>query len=286
MNRLPKISIVTPSLNQGKFIEDAIMSVLKQCYPNIEHIVVDACSTDNTLAILGKYPHLRWISEPDRGQSDALNKGFEMATGELIGWLNTDEYYLPGAFQEVERCARECPGADVFYGDSIFVDAEGRLQRAKKSHEFNANILLYYGCFIATDATFFRRRVFEESHLIDRNYKVVMDFEYFVRLAASGMRFKYINRILGSFRWHGTNMSLQSSRRRRERLLVQHTWSRIKLPDSGYDMLAELCRLYRGTLKLFNGNYGIELRSLKSRGYETRWFQKGSGSETCATLLK
>jgi glycosyltransferase involved in cell wall biosynthesis len=286
MKCVPKISIVTPSLNQGRFIDDAILSVMKQEYPNFEHIVVDGCSSDNTLTVLRSHPHLRWISEPDRCQSDALNKGFRMATGDLVGWLNADEYYLPGAFRAVATFARENPGPDIFYGDTLFVDEEGRLQRAKKSHEFNSRILLYYGCFIPTDATFFRRHLTEENLFIDTNYRVVMDFEYFVRLAASGKRFKYIRRVLGSFRWHGSNLSLQDDVRRKERLLVQHTWSKIKMGDYGYDGLAELCRLYRGLLKFLNGNYHSERNALHSKGFETRWFRNDEGRKTCAKLLQ
>ena len=89
----PKISIVTPSFNQGQYIEDTIQSVLKQNYENYEHIIIDGKSTDNTIAILNKYPHLVWVSEPDQGQSDALNKGFKKATSEWVIWLNADEYY-------------------------------------------------------------------------------------------------------------------------------------------------------------------------------------------------
>jgi glycosyltransferase involved in cell wall biosynthesis len=286
MTCLPKISIVTPSLNMGRFIEDAILSVVKQGYPNFEHIVVDACSGDNTLAVLRSYPHLRWISEPDAGMSDALNKGFRMATGDLVGWLNADEYYLPGAFHAVGRIAMENPGADILYGDSIFVDEEGRLQRAKTAHEFSFTILLYYGCFIPTDATFLRRHFIEKGFFIDTNYRVVMDFEYFVRCAASGKHFKYINRLLGTFRWQGSNLSLQDEKRRKERLLVQRTWSKLKLPSRGYDALAEVGRLYRGVLKLLNGNYRAELKALQSVGSETRWFRNDEGGRTCAALLE
>jgi len=99
----PKITIVTPSFNQGNFIDENIQSVLTQNYPNFEHIIIDGGSIDGTVDILKKYSHLKWVSEPDRGQASALNKGFRMATGDVIGWLNSDDSYLPGTFEVVAR---------------------------------------------------------------------------------------------------------------------------------------------------------------------------------------
>jgi len=282
----PRISVITPSLNYGRFIEDAILSVAGQNYPSFEHIVVDGGSTDETLATLRRYPHLRWISEPDKGQSDALNKGFRMSTGDLVGWLNADEYYLPGALHAVAEFAAAHPGADVIYGDSIDVDEEGRVRRCTTAHSFVYPLLLYYGCFIQTDATFFRRTLFEQRLLLDIDYRIVMDYEYFVRLARSNKRFHYIKRFLGAFRWHGSNMAFtHPERKRKERLLVQHTWSAMKMPDHGYDTLAQLARLYHVALKVLNGNYRSQLKALRSRGSETRWFQNDEGRKTCATLL-
>ena len=180
----PKISIVTACLNDGLYLEDAILSVLQQNYPNFEHVVIDGGSHDNTLDVLRRYPHVRWISEPDGGQSDALNKGFRMATGDLVGWLNADEYYLPGALESVARTAATSPQADIFYGDCLFVDASGHLQRAKTAHAFDYRMLLYYGCFIVTATTFFRRGLVQQNRMLDTDYRVVMDFEFFVRSAA------------------------------------------------------------------------------------------------------
>jgi glycosyltransferase involved in cell wall biosynthesis len=286
MGTTPRISIVTPSLNMGAYIEDAIRSVKEQDYPNFEHIIIDACSTDGTLEILKRYPHLRWVSEKDRGQSDALNKGFGMADGDIVGWLNADEYYLPGALHTMAQAHRANPGADVLYGDGISVDEVGRVLRSKPAHRFDYGIMLYYGCFIATVNTFFKRSIFDQGLFLDAEYRVVMDFEYFVRLAAMGKSFSYVPSMVGAFRWTGTNASLQTEKRRRERLQVQRTWSRMKLPDLGYDAFSELYRAKRVSAKLFNGNYLREFRILKHAGAPSDWFRCEEARKSCATLVK
>jgi len=270
----------------GAFIEDAIRSVQSQGYSNFEHIIVDACSLDNTLEVLKRYPHLRWISEKDRGQSDGLNKGFRMATGDIVGWLNADEYYLPGAFRAVAHAYEANPRVDVFYGDGISVDIQGRVLGGKPAHDFDYGILLYYGCFIGTMGTFFRRTIFEQELFIDIDYRVVMDFEYFVRLALAGKAFSYIPSLIGAFRWTGTNASLQTQKRRQERLRVQCTFSRLKLPDLGYDALSYLFRAKRIVLKLMNGNYMRELKIWRHVGQQTDWFQSEEGLATCAALIE
>lgn len=286
MNQYPRITIVTPCLNMGAFIEDAIRSVQGQNYPNFEHIIIDACSSDNTLEILKRYPHLRWVSEKDRGQSDALNKGFRMATGDIVGWLNADEYYLPGAFGVIAQAYKTKPEVDVFYGDAIFVDVQGRVLRAKPAHQFDYGILLYYGCFIGTVATFFRRSIFEQELFINIDYKVVMDFEYFVRLALADKAFSYVPSLVGAFRWTGANASLQGQRRRQERLRVQRTLSEHKLPDIGYDCLSYVFRAKRVLLKLVNGNYRRELKIWRHAGEQTDWFRSEESHKTCAALIE
>ncbi len=283
--RLPKISIVTACLNHGQYLEDAILSLLRQNYPNLEHIVVDGCSKDNTLEILKSYPHLRWISEPDKGQSDALNKGFRMATGDLVGWLNADEYYMPGALAAIAQSAQRHPEADVFYGDCLFVDEHGSLQRAKAAHRFDFHILLYYGCFIVTATTFFRRNIFEENLMLDTEYRVDMDYDFFVRAALAGKSFHYINRLLAAFRWLGTNASLQHEKRRRERLRVQHHRSTLKAPDAVYNALARLYTAKRIALKALHGAYLRERRVRRHISRQTLWFRSEQNWETCRRLL-
>lgn len=243
-----KFSIVTPSFNQGRFIRDCIESVRAQTEVDWEHIVVDAGSTDETLAVLREYPHLKWTSEPDRGQSDGINKGFLRATGEWVMWLNADDYLLPGALAKVAAAATRWPHLDVLYGECVFVDKDKRPLRRKRDHRFDFGVLVFYGCYIASTATFLRRRIIEAGELLDVNYRVCMDFEYYVRLAMRGYRFGYLPELLAAFRWHETNISSTfQARRRAERLQVQRNYLRqIRREWLGREwMLDALARIYQ-----------------------------------------
>lgn len=189
----PKISVVTASLNQAKYIEDAMVSVLEQQYPNFEHIIMDGGSTDETLEILKRYPQVRWISEPDEGQADAINKGFRIASGEIVAWLNADDYYLLNTFMDVAKFFQRNQGFDVFYGQCMFVD-ENKKNTHKKDQAFDYGVLLDYGCYVPSTSTFFNRRILYAGHFLDTSYRVTMDYEYFVRLSNVGYRFDFLSK--------------------------------------------------------------------------------------------
>ena len=254
--RYPKISIVTPSYNQGRFIEDSIQSVLNQNYPNFEHIIIDNQSTDETIEVLKKYdhmPHLKWISEPDEGQTDAINKGFKMASGDIVAWLNADDYYLPSTFQSVAKYYQK-KGFEILYGQCVFVDENKKKLRIKREHSFNYGVLLYYGCYIPSTATFFNRRILDSGNFLDPSYMVTMDYEYFVRLYTLGYRFDFLSQVLAAFRWHKRNISvIYSEKRREERLRVQHMYgfkitSKYSIQTKLYDLAARFYRIKRWTL--------------------------------------
>jgi glycosyltransferase involved in cell wall biosynthesis len=279
------LSVVTPSLNGGAYIEDAILSVARQQGLRVEHLVQDSLSRDNTLTILRRHPRLQWQWESDAGQSDAINRGFLRARGELVGWLNADDYYLPGGLQAIAQAAAEHPEADVFYADCVFVDGEGNIVRSKVEHEFDPDILFYFGCYIPSTATFFRRRVIEQGYLLDREFRVCMDFEYFVRLAAAGFRFHYVPKFVAAFRWHESNVSLQNVERRlHERLEVQRRYGSRNRSRLQMELLRQGFRAKRIIRKLASGNAWRELSIRQQQGNPTRWMRSAEVQAKCASL--
>jgi len=234
--------------------------------------VIDGASSDGTIGLLKQHAHLRWLSEPDGGQSDAINKGFLMATGDLVGWLNADDYYLPGGLAAIAQAAERHPEADVIYGDCIFVDAAGRIVRSKVEHEFDPNVLLYFGCYIPSTSTFFRRRLIERGLLLDREYRVAMDFEFFARLARLGCRFQYVPQFIAAFRWHEDNVSLRNVQRRaEERRRVQRATIGHEQPPWRLETLRYLARGRRLLRKVASGNIAREAHIRHRRGFDTRW---------------
>lgn len=196
----PKISILCPSFQQGRFIEETLRSVLLQNYPALEFIVMDGGSRDETIALLERYsPWLaHWESLPDRGQSHALNKAGDRATGEIIGWINSDDYYLPGAFAAVARACRAAPRR-LIYGDwAERQDTAPALKHFRERPAFAFQVAVG-GRHLPSHATFWPRF----AHLpINEALRFTMDADLFKRLAASGLKPHHIARPLGVFRRH------------------------------------------------------------------------------------
>jgi lipopolysaccharide transport system ATP-binding protein len=197
----PLVTIVTPSYNQGRFIEETILSVLTQDYPNIEYIVIDGGSTDNTLDILKKYEErLAWISESDRGQSHAINKGFRMAKGEILAWLNSDDTYLPGAIGKVVQHFQANPESMMVYGEGYLIDEQSRVtKRFPFTEAFNLWKLVYLWDNILQQTAFFRRQVFDHIDLLDENLHYGMDWDLWIRIGKK-FRVDYIQEYLGNLR--------------------------------------------------------------------------------------
>lgn len=204
-----RVSVITPSYNSGAFISDALLSVARQkVVPN--HIVADGGSEDDTLAILERHggSHLRWLSEPDTGQSQALNRGLALATGDWIGWLNADEFYLPWALCAVESAAQQRPDADVFFGDFLHVDARGALLKLNQVDRVPHRGLRWAGCVIASCTVFVRADLLREVGW-DESKHLAMDWELYLRLLNVGAVFAHTGTVMSAYRLHEAQMSVQ-----------------------------------------------------------------------------
>lgn len=206
----PRISIVTPSFNQGQFLEQTIRSVLLQNYPNLEYIVMDGGSTDNSVEIIKKYEKYitYWTSEKDNGQADAIYRGFERATGELIGWLNSDDLLLPGALISIGEYFTEHPGTELIIGGCLQIDENGHLVRGKKGMpRFNLGRNATFSDVLWTDSSFYqpatlwRRDIFFEIGGFDQSLYFCFDRDMYFRFTKRkpGRR---VRMLIAAFRRH------------------------------------------------------------------------------------
>jgi len=221
----PQVSIITPSYNQAQFIEETIRSVLLQNYPALEYIIIDGGSTDGTIDVLRHYEGwLRWVSKPDRGQTDAINKGLLMATGDILAYLNSDDMYLPGGIRAIANYFRSHPEIGLVYGECRVIDEQGRELGYLPGHPFNLRRTIERAEFLPQQATFWRREAMEKVGLFDDTLHYAMDYEYFLRVAQS-FPVAYLPQPVACFRMQRTSKTVsQSEKHWRETLAVSERY--------------------------------------------------------------
>ncbi len=204
----PTISIITPNLNQGKFIEETIESVISQDYPNIEYIIIDGGSTDESLKIIENYSEnlYYWESKQDRGQSHAINKGFKMANGDIISWLNSDDKLCEGALLCVAKYFINYPEKHLIHGSGLFFDGKGRYWHPSKNYRNIEARYITHFCYDMQPSVFFRRNVLDEVGFLDETFNLQFDTELFVRIALN-YGILQINENLSLFRLHDLRKS-------------------------------------------------------------------------------
>jgi GT2 family glycosyltransferase len=243
----PRISVVTPSFNQIHYLEETIRSVLLQGYPDIELLVIDGGSTDGSVELIRRYERWisYWVSEKDRGQSHALNKGFARASGGWVGWQNSDDYYGPDCFAVAASASGAHPDAAVLYGQLRFVDADGRVVVENRAREFRLEDgIPWFG--LANQCLFFRRDIFDANLFVDESFHYCMDAEFYWRLIFHGYKFQYTPEMSGSFRLHSEakTAKVQDVNFHEANEIFRRIFAWDKLPDATRDVAVERYRIF------------------------------------------
>lgn len=218
---LPRLAIVTPSYNTGRYIGAAIQSVMQQQGAAFDYIVMDGGSTDGTVDLLKSLgPKLRWVSQKDAGQSDAINRGFAQTDGEILGWLNADDVYAAGALRTVAEHFAAHPEVDVVYGNAAYIDAAGRyIANCAHVEPFSRRRLLHYSDFIVQPAAFFRRRAFEAVGGLDISMNWTMDYDLWIKFTTAGSRIIHIDVLMAYYRWLDNNKTAIGGWKRLEEIV-------------------------------------------------------------------
>jgi glycosyltransferase involved in cell wall biosynthesis len=213
-DQLPLVSIVTPSYNQARYLEKTILSVLEQDYPRIEYLVIDGGSTDGSLEIIQNYADRLafWVSEPDSGQTEAINKGFDRAQGEILAYLNSDDVYQKGAVFEAVHYMQAHPEIGMVYGDANYIDEQGELLGRFPAAQTDYRRLRSGYVHVPQQAAFFRARLWRMVGPLDPSFYFAMDYDLWVRIAAL-TPIHYHPRLWAAFRLHGDTKTIATADR-------------------------------------------------------------------------
>jgi len=214
MGNNPLVSIITPSFNQAQYLEETILSVLNQSYKNLEYIIIDGASTDGSVEIIKKYENkvVAWISEKDQGQTDAINKGFALAKGEIIGWLNSDDTFLPDMIEEAVQFFEDHPEMGLVYGAANYIAGSGKVIGKFPAAQTSLEKLKQGYVHIPQQAALFRKSLWDQVGPLDPTFYFAMDYDLWVRLAAvSGI--KYIPKLWANFRLHSDAKTISADDR-------------------------------------------------------------------------
>lgn len=307
-----KVSIITPCLNSERTIRDTIESILRQSYQNVEYIIVDGGSTDQTVEIIEEYVpvfegRLRYISERDHGIYDAMNKGIRQASGSVIGIINSDDWYEPGAVEWAVQCFQETD-ADVVYGEIWMIDEKGQ-------REYHT----WHSAFPLHPSTFIRRDVYQKYGMFDIGYQIAADRDLLLRLMSECVRFAYVDRILANFRTTGIShtRSLLCAKEAYEINLkylgkcpgdylnkadIEESYDRVKLlyvsqrrPQIIREVLGRCAKVSDGVIIFGVGNCGVELQTILGNcdipvlffvdNEEKKWGLERQGVKICSPAI-
>jgi glycosyltransferase involved in cell wall biosynthesis len=265
----PQFSIITPSFNGLSYLKRCCASVADQADATAEQLVVDGASTDGTRDWLPRQGGLRWVSEPDRGMYDAVNKGLLMARGEIVAYLNCDEQYLPGTLQAVRQCFESHPDCDLVYGNMLVIQPDGSLAAFRKSYPLRWWSVLAGHLYVPTCALFWRRRLVDQGFAFDPSYRGSGDADFVVRVLQAGHRTFHLRRYLAAFTVTGQNLSAGAGAAAENERLIQRApaWIRLFRHPLNWIRLSEKA-LHGAYFESFPLTYALHTEDAPSRRTE------------------
>jgi len=269
--RYPRMSVIMPTYNQGAFIERAILSILNQNYPNLEFIIIDGGSTDDTINIIKKYERYisYWQSKPDNGQADAINQGLAKATGVYVSWLNSDDFYLSGVLKNVAGFF-EKSGADIVHANEYVVDTKDMIIGENRGLPFpemmGLAFFIYGGYWTFQTTMFWKKELHDKYGFLDTKYNFALDLELFSRFAVNGAKFRYMNQHVAGFRYHAfsKNCTLQEVRARERKIIMMEYGKYIPRIFRNKFLMGKLSELYF-LRHFFIGNADFELSEIAKK---------------------